>query len=87
MKATTIKLDGELLEEIERVKAPDQSVTSFVRYTLKSSIKRMKLRESAEAYVALKETGGEEDAWLQEWREKDLASAPKPRKKIRRSKS
>ena len=38
MKATTIKLEGELLAAIERAKPPGDSVTSFVRTVLRKSL-------------------------------------------------
>lgn len=77
MKATTIKLEGELLLALERAKPPGASVTSYVKETLQKSLTAQRLREAAEAYRVLTETDAEERAWLKEWDEADLVSSPK----------
>jgi hypothetical protein len=52
MKATTVKLEGELLTAIEKAKPPGESVTSFVRTVLRKSLEQSRLREAANAYTA-----------------------------------
>lgn len=56
MSATTIKLEGDLLKEIVSVKAPDQSLTAFVRETLECELRQRKLRMAAETYQRLIES-------------------------------
>ena len=77
MKATTIKLDGELLAELERAKPPGASVTSYVKDTLQKSLNAARLREAAVAYRAMTDKDPEERALLAEWDAADLVSAPK----------
>jgi hypothetical protein len=67
MKATTIKLDGAILEELRAFKRPDQNLTALVRELLKAQIHRSKMARAAEEYAAfLRENTGESmelDAW------------------------
>ncbi len=76
MKATTIKIDGELLNEIERAKPPGQSVTTYVRTVLRKNIEQHKIREAAAAYRAFVESHPEEREWLDEWERADLTTTP-----------
>ena len=85
MKATTIKLDGDLLVEIERSKPSGMSVTSYVRETLQKSLVATRLREAAAEYKAMTEADPEERALLKEWDEADLVSAPKLSKRQTRT--
>lgn len=77
MKATTIKIDGELLEDLETSKPAGLSLTAYVRSVLRKNIDEMKVREAAVAYRAFLESDREEKAWLDEWDRADLNSAPK----------
>jgi hypothetical protein len=81
MKATTIKVEGNLLEELNGVKPPSQSVSAYVRSLIQHDIRQHKLRESAEQYQAFLATHSEESQLLDEWDAIDLANAP--RKKSR----
>jgi hypothetical protein len=74
MKATTVKIDGELLEEIERVKPVEQSVSAFVRSVLRKDLDRERARTAAGEYVAFLEAHPDEADWLAEWAAADLAS-------------
>lgn len=85
MPATTIKLEGELLKDIERVKPPGVSVTEYVRETLRQRLDALKLREAAEAYKRWVAQVPEERAWLDEWDMSDLASAPRATRRARGS--
>jgi hypothetical protein len=76
MKATTIKIDGELLAEIERAKPPGQSVTGYVRTVLRKNLEQHKVREAAAAYRAFVESRPEEREWLDEWERADLTTPP-----------
>ncbi len=76
MRATTIKIDGELLTAIERAKPPGESVTSYVRTVLRKNLEQNKVREAAATYVAFVESHPEEQQWLDEWERADLTSPP-----------
>jgi predicted CopG family antitoxin len=77
MKATTIKIEGELLRKLEQVKPPGTSVSAFVRGILRKDLQRRKLAESAVAYEEFVASNAEEQSWLREWDEADLAAPPK----------
>ena len=47
MKATTIKLDGVILEELKAFKRPDQNLTTLVRELLKAQIEANKVQASS----------------------------------------
>ena len=76
MKATTIKLEGELLESLEANKPTDQSLTAYVRSVLRENLDRIEVREAAVAYRAFVESNEEEKALLDEWDRADLNTPP-----------
>jgi hypothetical protein len=76
MKATTIKIEGELLTEIERAKPPGQSVTAYVRTVLRRNLEQHKIREAAAAYRTFVESHPQEREWLEEWERADLTTTP-----------
>ena len=78
MKATTIKLDGELLAEIERAKPKSQSVTGYVRSVLRKNLDQEKVREAAAAYRAFVESHPDERQWIDEWDQAELGKSPTP---------
>ncbi len=77
MRATTIKLEGALLQELERAKPSRTSVSAFVREVLRKELQRRRLAEAAAEYEAFVSTNEEERTWLREWDEADLAAMPK----------
>ena len=81
MKATTIKIDGELLLELERSKPESLSLSAFVREVLARDLRRRKLAQAAVSYEAFLATNPEEQSCLREWNEADLASSPKRRRR------
>jgi predicted CopG family antitoxin len=81
MKATTIKLDGELLEGLEKAKPPKTSVSAFVREVLRKHLQRRKLTDAAAEYEVFVASNAKERTWLREWDKADLAVAPKRRSK------
>ncbi|HMP77661.1 MAG TPA: hypothetical protein PKE12_15305 [Kiritimatiellia bacterium] len=83
MKATTIKLDGDLLADVERAKPREMSVTSYVKDTLRRRITADLLREASEKYNSLLERNPRERAFMEEWERADLLSEP-PKPKVRR---
>lgn len=80
MKATTIKLEGELLAAIERAKPPGDSVTSFVRTVLRKSLEQHEVREAANAYIAFVQSHPDEQQWMDEWERADLTTPPTERR-------
>jgi hypothetical protein len=74
MKATTIKLEGELLAAIEKAKRPEESVTSYVRTVLRKNLEQTRVREAAAAYIAFVDSHPEEQEWLDEWERADLTT-------------
>ncbi len=77
MKATTIKIEGELLEKLEQVKPSRTSISAFVREVLWKDLRRRKIAEGAVAYEEFVASNAEEQSWLAEWDEADLTAAPK----------
>jgi len=73
MKATTIKVEGELLKELERAKSPGESLTAFVRSILQQEVLRRKMSEAAERYGELLRENVEERSWLEEWERAELS--------------
>lgn len=74
MKATTVKIEGQLLEEIRQVKPEGQSVSAYVRLVLRKDIERERARRAAHRYVEFLGEHPEEADWLAEWAGADLAS-------------
>jgi homoserine kinase len=79
MKATTVKLDGDLLDALERQKPDKQSVTAYVREVLRRDVNRRRLREAAEAYCALLQADPREREDMETWTAADLTSEPERR--------
>lgn len=77
MKATTIKVEGELLGELERTKPEHQSLTTYVRSILQQEVRRRQMTAAAERYSEFLKEHADERAWLEEWDRADLAAPPK----------
>ena len=76
MRATTIKVEGDLLKELERAKPRSLSLSAYVRAVLQQEVLRRKMAEAAECYVEFVRESPAERAWLDEWDGADLARAP-----------
>jgi hypothetical protein len=81
MKATTIKVEGELLEELERTKPPRQSLSAYVRALLQQAVVRRRMIDAADRYAAFVRETPEERTWLAEWDSADLVTPPKGRRR------
>jgi hypothetical protein len=77
MRATTIKLEGELLVGIEATKDRGQSVTDFVRQAVDSAIQKRRLRDAATKYAQFLQDNPDELQMLQEWETAELSDAPR----------
>ena len=83
MKATTIKLEGTVLRELEELKQPDQNLTSLVRDLLKAQIHRRKMLRAAEDYASFLNENGGESLELDVWEAAPLDKEPSVRRKRR----
>jgi hypothetical protein len=83
MKATTIKLDGSILEELMAFKRPDQNLTALVRELLKAQIHRAKMARAAEEYTSFLRENTEEYVELESWASAPLDREPSIRRKKR----
>lgn len=77
MKATTVKVDGELLAELERVKPRSQTLTGFVRSVLQQEVQRRRMAEAAGRYAEFLRDAPDERSWLGDWDRADLATPPR----------
>jgi len=76
MKATSVKVEGELLKELERTKPAKETLSGYVRSILEREVRRRRLAEAADRYVQLLRDAPHERAWLDDWDTADLASGP-----------
>jgi len=81
MPATTIKVEGELLRELEATKPPRQSISAYVRSILEQEVRRRRMQAAAETYATFLQNETEERTWLGEWDAADLVREPKRRKR------
>jgi len=81
MKATTIKIEGELLQEIEKAKPESLSLSAYVREVLRRDLRRRKLAQAAASYEEFLAANPGEQSWIREWGEADLASSPRRRRR------
>ena len=81
MKATTIKIEGNLLKEIEEVCPPSRSVTAFVRDVLHRDLRRRRMAEATTQYKDFLASHPEEGGWLTEWEQADLIRPPRSRQR------
>ena len=81
MKATTIKIDGKLLDELEEAKPESLSLSAYVREVLRKDLMRRRLSQAAVSYQEFIKRHPEEASWLKEWDEAELASVPRRRRR------
>jgi hypothetical protein len=81
MPATTIKLEGELLEAIATVKPPKQTLSAYVREALQRDLRRQQMRAAAESYINLLRNNPAEREAMDEWEAAPLATTPRSRRK------
>lgn len=78
MKATTVKIEGDLLEMLEKIQEPGQSVSAFVREAVRRRIREVQRAQAAEVYNQLLSADPDEATWLEEWEQSDLAADTEP---------
>lgn len=81
MKATTVKVEGTLLVELERIKPARQSLAAYVRALLEREVQRQKMIAAGQRYAEFVRESPEESTWLEEWDRADLASLPTRRRR------
>lgn len=81
MPATTVKLDGELLSAIAKVKLPQQTLTAYVREALQRDLRRQQMRGAAETYMSILRDNPAERESMDEWEAAPLATTPRARRK------
>lgn len=81
MKATTVKLEGEVLMALEAVKPAEQSVTAFVREAVHREIRRRTMARAAVDYRDFLAGSNPERADADAWEAADLASPPRRRRR------
>ena len=72
MRATTIKVEGELLDALEKEKPTAESLASFVRSILEKEVVRRKMVDAAERYADFLRDRPDEREWLEEWERSDV---------------
>ena len=73
MSASTIKLDGEILEEIKPFLEKKQSLSAFVRQSIRNEIKRKKMKKAAITYSETMNEDKDEINEMSEWESADLS--------------
>jgi len=81
MKATTIKVEGDLLLALERAKPSSQSLTTYVRSILRDELHRQQMITAAERYTEFLREHADERVWLEQWDRADLARPPKRKRR------
>ena len=76
MKATTVKIEGELLSELESAKPESLSLSAYVREVLLKSVRDRRMAEAARAYQAFLDANRQEHASLDRWEKADLEVVP-----------
>jgi len=79
MRATTIRIEGELLDELESAKPESLSLSAYVREVLLKSLRDRKMAEAARAYQAFLDADPAERASLEEWEGAELETLPRRR--------
>ncbi len=72
---TTIKISGELIEKIEKVKSPSKPLTTYVREAIERDISRELVEKSGKAYSEFISKNPEEAEWLKDWESVRLESS------------
>ncbi len=81
MKATTVKLDGELLARLEQARPETTTLSAFVRETIERDLRRRRMEKAARDYVEFLETHPDERRIEEAWEDADLV---RPARRARR---
>lgn len=80
MGATTVKLEAELLREIQSVKPRDKTLAAYVREAVARDVMRRKLRLAAEQYRSFLSEHPDEAEDLDVWERAPLSKPPRSRR-------
>jgi len=76
-----VKVEGELLAQLERAKPPRLSLSAYVRSLLQQAVARQQMIAAADRYAEfVRETPGERE-WLAEWDSADLVTPPRRKRR------
>ena len=75
MRATPVRLEGKLLEDVEAAKPAGRSLSAHVRRVLQQDLERRRGRDASAAFQAF-DAHPEERAWLSAWDAADPAAPP-----------
>ena len=84
-KATTIKLEGDLLQGLEKAKPESLSLSAFVKELLMNELHRRQLAEASQEYTRHLSAHESEVDWLEEWENAPLHT-PVPSRRPGKSK-
>jgi hypothetical protein len=88
MSATTIKLDGDILDELQRMKPADETLTGLVRELLASELRRRRMMRAAADYSAFLDSHPDEAKAMETWAaaplEREVRPAESRRSRARR---
>ncbi len=79
MPATTIKLESDLVEKAANLKAPEQSISAYVRNLIEKEYRDKRLRESAQAYEQFLCDHPDECEAMETWESAPLAGVIEPK--------
>lgn len=79
MTATTIKLEGALLKDIQECKPQSQSLAAYVREALEADVRRRRMALAAQEYRTFLSANPEEAEEMEQWAEAPLAATVKRR--------
>lgn len=79
MTATTVKLEGALLKEIQACKPRRQTLAAYVREALEGDLRRRRLAIAARDYEAFLVSNPDERTEMEQWAEGPLATPVKRR--------
>lgn len=76
MKATTIKLEKPLLDQIYELMPKGKSLSKFVKEVLQKEVNRSKMAQAASEYNSFLSENLEEASLESDWEKADLSSDP-----------
>ncbi len=84
MSATTVKLDGEILRELQQIKPKGGTLTALVRELLGAEIRRRRMVQAAAEYTVFLAKHPEEADAMESWASAPLERDAAPRAGRRR---
>ena len=79
MTATTIKLEGALLKNIQECKPRSQTLAAYVREALEADVRRRRMALAAQEYQAFLSANPDEATDMEQWADAPLSARVKRR--------